>query len=79
MREYIRTHSVIDVMVITFTALIAFTILFGAVAVMVIEIIDHTTDTSQITDALTSMITAILGALLGLIAGRSETMNTPPE
>ena len=79
MREYIRTHSVIDVMVITFTALIAFTILFGAVAVMVIEIIDHTTDTSNITDALTSMITAILGALLGLIAGRSETMNKPIE
>jgi hypothetical protein len=77
MREYIRTHSVVDVMVITFTALVAFTILFGAVAVMIIEIIDHTTDTTNITDALTSMITAILGALLGLIAGRSETMNVP--
>ena len=79
MKEYIRTHSVVDVMVITFTALIAFTILFGAVAVMIIEIVDHTTDTTNITDALTSMITAILGALLGLIAGRSETMNAPSD
>lgn len=79
MRDYVRTHSVVDVMVITFTALVAFTILFGAIAVMVIEVIDHTTDTTNITDALTSMITAILGALLGLIAGRSETMNQPPE
>lgn len=79
MKDYIRTHSVVDVMVITFTALIAFTILFGAIAVMVIEIIDHETDTTNITDALTSMITAILGALLGLIAGRSETMNTPSD
>ena len=77
MRDYIRTHSVVDVMVMTFTALVAFTILFGAISVLVIEIVDHTTDTANITDALTSMITAILGALLGLIAGRSEQMNAP--
>ena len=79
MKEFVRTHSVVDIMVVTFTGLVAFTILFGAVAVMIIEIIDHTTDTTNITDALTSMITAILGALLGLIAGRSEQMNAPPD
>ena len=80
MIQFLKTRSVIDVLILTMTALVAFTILFGAVAVMVIEIVDHTTDTTNITDALTSMITAILGALLGLIAGKSEGMNTvPPE
>jgi len=78
MWEFLRSRSVVEVMTLCFTGLIAFVIVLGAIAVVVAEIANPANDTSQVVDGLTSIITGILGALLGLLAGKSEAVNTPP-
>ena len=78
MWKFLETRSVVEVMTLVFTFLIAFVIVTGAVAVLVAEISNPANDTSQVVDGLSSIITGILGALLGLLAGKSEAVNTPP-
>lgn len=65
-------RSAVDILIILLTMIVAFYIVAGTIAVIVIELNDPDTDTSRIADSLYTMITAILGALLGLLAGRSE-------
>jgi len=77
-KDFLNSRSVVEVMTLVFTFLIAFVIVFSAVTVVVSEIINPEGDTTQVIDGLTSIITGILGALLGLLAGKSEAVNTKP-
>ena len=80
MLAFLRTRSVVEVMTLAFTGLIAFVVVLGAALVAVAELLDPTVDTSQIVDGLTGIITGILGALLGLLAGKADAVNiTPPQ
>jgi cytochrome c biogenesis protein CcdA len=78
-KEFLNSRSVVEVMTLTFTFLIAFVIVLGALIVAVAEILNPETDTTQIVDGLLSVITGILGALLGLLAGKSEAVNMAPK
>ena len=78
MFSFLKSRSVVEVMTLTFTGLIAFIVVLGAALVAVAELLDPTVDTSQIVDGLTGIITGILGALLGLLAGKADAVNIQP-
>ena len=73
-----RGRSVVEIMTLTFTGLIAFVVVLGAGLVAVAELLDPTVDTTAIVDGLTGIITGILGALLGLLAGKADAVNVQP-
>ena len=66
-----RNRSVIEVMVLTFTFIVGFTLIMTGVTVAIIEIKNPQADTDTIVQSLISLISGILGALLGLIAGKT--------
>jgi uncharacterized membrane protein len=68
----VKNRSVVEIMVLCFTFLVAFSLMLTASAVVIIEIKNPETDTDAIVQSLISLISGILGALLGLIAGKSE-------
>jgi hypothetical protein len=59
-------------MTLTFTFVVAFSIMATAGVVVVAEVRDPEVDTSTIVQALLTLISGILGALLGLLAGRAS-------
>lgn len=75
----VKDRSVMELMILTFTAVVALFILGAGGAIAIIEIRDPSVDTSVAAQALLSVVTAILGALLGVLAGRSETLRKPPK
>ena len=76
-------RSVIEVLVLTFTFIVAVAILGISATILVVEVRDPDTNTSSITQALLTLISGILGSLLGLLAGRSvmssELSNRPKK
>jgi predicted Co/Zn/Cd cation transporter (cation efflux family) len=78
-----KNRSVVEIMVLVFTGLVAFTIVALGTLVAIIELRDPDQDTQPMVQSLFSLISATLGALLGLIAGRSTTnadeFNTRPN
>lgn len=76
--EVLAARSVTDLMILTFTLVVAISLLATGATIAIIEIRDPTTDTSAIVETMTSTITTIIGALLGLIAGKSEMSQRPP-
>jgi len=76
--ELIVGRSVTDLIILTFTLVVAISILATGATIAIIEIKDPTTDTTAIVETLTGMITTIIGALLGLIAGKNESRSAPP-
>jgi hypothetical protein len=75
MRDFFKSRSVVEIMVLSFTFIVAGSIVFTAATVMVVELLDPTTDTTRIVESLTSIITSILAALLGLLAGQSSALS----
>jgi amino acid transporter len=71
-----RNRSVVEIMVLIFTIVVAFAIVSTGAMVAILEIKDSSVDTDGIVNSLLSIISGILGALLGLLAGKSESMNT---
>ena len=69
-------RSVVELIVIGFTAVIVGSVLLTGTWVAIVELRDPTVDTSAVVSSLVSVISAILGALLGLLAGKSESMRT---
>jgi hypothetical protein len=67
-----RGRSVIEILVLAFTFVVAFSILAIGATVAIVEIRDPEADTSSVVQALLSLISGIMGALLGLIAGRTS-------
>ncbi len=67
-----KNRSVVEIMVIVFTFVVAFAMLATGALVAVVEIRDPETDTTDVTRTLFTAINIVLGALLGLLAGKSE-------
>jgi len=70
-----RNRSVIEIMVIMFTLVVALVILGLGAVIVVVEITDPKADTAGVVRALVSVITLILGSLLGLLAGKTSMVN----
>lgn len=68
-----KGRSVIEIMVMIFTAIVGFILIMTAVTIAIVEINDPETDTTSIVQSLMSLISGILGALLGLIAGKTTS------
>ena len=68
-----RGRSVIEIMVLTFTFVVGFSLIMTGTVIAIIEIKNPEIDTETITQSLISLISGILGALLGLIAGKTIT------
>jgi hypothetical protein len=69
-----KGRSVIEVMVITFTFVVAISIMGLGFLIIWVEFRNPEADTALIANTLMSLISGILGALLGLIAGKSSTV-----
>jgi hypothetical protein len=67
-----KNRSVIEVMVLVFTFVVAFAICGLGVLIVVVEANNPEADTGVIANTLSTLVSGILGALLGLIAGKSQ-------
>ena len=78
-----RGRSAIEILVITFTLVIASGMVFFGGVVVVVEVTNPEADTDAVVDALSHAVATILGALLGLLArGPLDTKGLserPPE
>jgi hypothetical protein len=70
----LKGRSVIEVMVLTFTLVVAISILGLGFLIIYVELKNPEADTGLIANTLMSLISGILGALLGLIAGKSAAV-----
>jgi hypothetical protein len=69
-----KGRSVIEVMVLTFTFVVAFAICGLGVLIVIVESNNPEADTGVIANTLSTLVSGILGALLGLIAGKSQSV-----
>jgi len=67
-----RERSVIELMVLALTLLVAVVIISTAATIAVVEIRDPETDTGTSVQWLFGLTGTLVGALLGLLAGRSR-------
>jgi hypothetical protein len=70
-----KNRSVIEVMVLTFTGIVAFTLIGLGIIILVVEVKHPDADTALLVNTMMSLVSGILGALLGLIAGKSSGGN----
>jgi hypothetical protein len=68
----VKDRSVIELLVLTLTGVVAVIIIGAGAAIGIIEIRDPETDSSVPANVLINITSTILGALLGLLAGRSK-------
>ena len=67
-----RGRSVIETMILAFTAIVVVVMTAMATAIIFVEITSKgDADTDRAVDGLMSLVSGILGALLGLIAGKT--------
>jgi len=69
----LKNRSVIEVMVLVFTFVVAFAICGLGVLIVIVESNNPEADTGVIANTLSTLVSGILGALLGLIAGRQTS------
>ena len=67
-----RNRSVLELMVLILTTVIAVSIMAIGATIAIVEIRDPDVDTSAAAQSLLTLISGIVGALLGLLAGRSD-------
>lgn len=70
-----KGRSVIEIMVLTFTFVVAISITGLGFLIVYVELKNPAADTGLIANTLMSLISGILGALLGLIAGKSSVVS----
>jgi hypothetical protein len=66
-----KGRSVIEIMVLVFVFIVAFTLIGLGVIILVVEVKHPEADTALLVNTMMSLVSGILGALLGLIAGKS--------
>ena len=66
-----RNRSVLEIMILTFTGIVAFTLIGLGIIILVVEVKHPDADTALLVNTMMSLVSGILGALLGLIAGKS--------
>jgi hypothetical protein len=67
-----KGRSVIEIMVLVFTFVVAFAIIGLGVLIVVVEAVNPEADTGVIANTLSTLVSGILGALLGVLAGRAS-------
>lgn len=65
-----RNRSVIEIMVLTFTFVVGFSLMAMGATISIIEIRNPTADTDSATEILFTAITIIIGALLGMLTAK---------
>ena len=70
----VRNRSVIEILVLTMTALVAVSTVAMGGLMLLIVVREPTADISGLADALSGILTLILGALLGLLAGKTPSL-----
>ena len=68
-----KGRSVIEIMVLVFTFVVAFAICGLGILIVIVESNNPEADTGVIANTLSTLVSGILGALLGLIAGKSQS------
>jgi hypothetical protein len=68
-----KGRSVIEIMVLVFTGIVAFTLVGLGVIILIVEVKHPEADTALLVNTMMSLVSGILGALLGLIAGKSNS------
>ena len=71
-----KGRSVIEIMVLVFVFIVAFTLIGLGVIILVVEVKHPEADTALLVNTMMSLVSGILGALLGLIAGKSKDAST---
>ena len=77
-----KGRSVIEIMVLTFTFVVAFALVASGATIAIIEIRNPDADTDSATEVLFTAITIIIGALLGMLTvkGAANTdLSTRPD
>ena len=67
-----RDRSVLELVVLTLTAVVGFTLVGAGATIAYVEVRDPDVDAWAAVVALAGTVSTILGALLGLLAGRSR-------
>ncbi|HSX22686.1 MAG TPA: hypothetical protein VLE97_07950 [Gaiellaceae bacterium] len=70
-----KRRSVVEVMVLTFTAVVAISMLGLSFTIVYVKVRYPDADVDRLSASLSSLLSAIVGALLGLLAGRSRQLN----
>ena len=65
-----KNRSVIEIMVLTFTFVVSFSLMAMGFTISVIEIRNPEADTDSATEILFTAITIIIGALLGMLTAK---------
>jgi hypothetical protein len=68
-----KNRSVIEVMVIVFTFVVAFFIVGLGLIIIWVEVKSPESDTGVLANTLGTLVSGLLGALLGLIAGKGSS------
>jgi len=68
----LKNRSVVDIMVLAFTFTVIFAIIVTGFAILIVEAVDSSAETTITQANLFNLVSTMLGALLGLLAGRSS-------
>ena len=74
-----KNRSAAEIIVITFTIVVAFVIMSLSIGLIVVEVREPETDTSVLTATLMSLTSAILGTLFGMLISKGDRINQRPE
>ena len=66
-----RNRTVVELMVIIFTFVVAFMLMGVGTMIIVVEMRNPQADTALVASTLMNIVSGIVGALLGLLAGKS--------
>jgi hypothetical protein len=75
----VKNRSVMEIIVLTFTLIIAFVIVGLSSALIFLEVRDPSTDTSVLTATLSSLVSAIFGVLVGTMINKGDKINSRPD
>jgi hypothetical protein len=74
-----KNRSVIEIMVLVFVFIVAFTLVGLGVIILVVEVKHPEADTALLINTMMSLVSGILGALLGLIAGKATILGSTED
>lgn len=75
----VRHRSAVEIIVITFTLVVAFILVGLSIGLIVIEVTNPESDTAVLTSTLMSLTSAILGTLFGMLISKGDRINRRPD
>ena len=70
-----------EIIVLVIAVSVCFVVVFGVIAIAVVEVIDSETDTIGAAAVISDVVNTLIGVMAGFLAGRTEgaTPAEPPE